>query len=453
MMHLFARKALLSGGWADKVRFVIDAGQIACIESDTVAEPGDELAGIVIPGLCNAHSHAFQRALVGRTEVRGPEKHDTFWTWRRLMYALSAQLTPATMTAIARQAYTEMLASGFTSVVEFHYLHGATDGRTASTDMVAALLHAADDSGIRMTYVPILYERGDFDDAALTAEQQRFALSIEGFLDHYRQASGLVATPHSMGIGAHSLRAVSGDSLDVIARQAVADDVPMHLHIAEQQREVDRCLTSYRARPVRWLLDRFAVDARWTLVHATHMDAEEVVLLAQSGAVACLCPSTEANLGDGFFRLGEYLESGGKIAIGSDSHVTINPFEELRWLEYGQRLLAQKRNVAAIGRTGSGSRLFASALEGGAQSAGRASGALREHGPADLIALDGDSPLFAGHDAGSVLDALVFSGLPLPIDRVMVNGVWCVANGLHRQASEAAEAYAHAIAGINLDMR
>lgn len=450
MTDVFAQKALLAGGWANNVRLGITAGRVVRLESDAAAKPGDTVAGIVIPGLCNAHSHAFQRALVGRTEHRGADKMDTFWTWRRLMYALSAQLTPAALTAIARQVYTEMLASGYTSVVEFHYLHGAAAGKPDPMAMFNALSNAANDSGIRMTYVPVLYERGDFDGTALAPEQQRFALSLDGFLDHYREAADWVVSPHSMGIGAHSLRAVSAAALDVIANQATTDAVPVHLHIAEQQLEVDRCLGHYRARPVRWLLDNFAIDDRWTLVHATHMDAEEVVLLAQSGAVVCLCPSTEANLGDGFFRLQEYLDLGGKISIGSDSHVTVNPFEELRWLEYGQRLLAQQRNVAANEHTSTGSRLFTSIVAGGALSAGRTSGKLREGAPADLLVLDDNSPMFAGHESESLLDALLFSGLPPPIERVMVNGVWCVSDGAHRDAADTAEAYAQAVDGIDL---
>ena len=450
METFFARKVLLAEGWADNVRLRTDGGRLARIETGSTPEPGELETGIVIPGVCNAHSHAFQRALAGHTEYPGPAATDTFWTWRQRMYALAGQIDADALCDIARQAYTEMVATGYTSVVEFHYLHGASAGQSVSGAMLEALLRAADDSGIRMTFVPVLYERGDFDDPSLSSEQQRFALSLDSFLAHYANASAAIDEPHAIGIGAHSLRAVSKASLDVIVSQSAADDVPLHIHVAEQQREVDGCVSVYKARPVYWLLDNFDVDERWTMVHATHMDAEEVVLLAQSGAVACLCPSTEANLGDGIFRLREYLESDGRIAIGSDSHVTINPFEELRWLEYGQRLIERRRNVAASSTASSGRSLFLRAVDGGGRAAGRQSARLEEGGVADLIALDDDSPMLAGHDAASLLDALVFSGFTLPIDRVMVAGIWRVTDGAHRGASAAYERYAAALRRLDV---
>ena len=370
MTTLFARKALLSNGWRENVRLDIGAGRITAIAPDSVPKDDDKVVGIVIAGLCNAHSHAFQRALAGRTEYRGPAEKDNFWTWRQMMYQLANRIDAAALENIARQLYVEMVSSGYTNVVEFHYLHRQAGDSAVTDAMLNALLNAANDSGIRMTYVPILYERAGFTNKALSAEQEGFALSLDDFMAHYQRAGNLLESPHSLAIGAHSLRAVSSESLGRLAEVAKADNVPIHIHVAEQQREIDECLGAYHARPVYWLMDNFDVDGQWCLVHATHMDMDELELVAKSGAVVCLCPSTEANLGDGLFRLQPYLENDGCIAIGSDSHVTVNPFEELRWLEYGQRLVAQERNVAAIRMRNTGRSLFERAAVGGASAAG-----------------------------------------------------------------------------------
>jgi formimidoylglutamate deiminase len=314
--------------------------------------------------------------------------------------------------------------------------------------MFDALVTAARDSGIRLTYVPVLYERAGFDQPEPDADQRRFATTLREFEQHYARARKAATAGVSVGIGAHSLRAVSPPSLARVARIASADGVPMHMHVAEQQREVDQSLAALQKRPVRWLLDQFEVDEHWCLVHATHMDAEECARLAGSGAVVCVCPSTEANLGDGLFPLEQYLESDGRIAIGSDSHVSINPFEELRWLEYGQRLAAQKRNVAAIRERHTGRSLFERAVAGGALAGGRSHGQLKKGADADLVVLDDDSPMLLGHDARSLLDALVFSGFTLPIDRVMTQGEWRVVDGRHLGRDHARAEYARVIAGL-----
>jgi formimidoylglutamate deiminase len=308
--------------------------------------------------------------------------------------------------------------------------------------MFEAIATAAELSGIRLTYVPVLYERAGFEQAEPTQDQQRFARTIDDFLEHYERVKGLAADRFSVGTGAHSLRAVTQDSLSKIASVAAADGAPMHIHIAEQQREVDQCMHAYGARPVEWLLDRHEVNEHWCLVHATHIDDEEIAAVSDSGAVVCLCPSTEANLGDGLFPLQRFLQQKGRIAIGSDSHVSINPFEELRWLEYGQRLISHQRNIAAIRRNQTGRSLFELAAEGGALATGQAGGCLRTGNNADLIVLDDDSPMLVGHSTRSLLDALVFSGFTLPIDRVMVRGEWRVIEGRHKDAIPAREDYA-----------
>jgi formimidoylglutamate deiminase len=431
MTILFARKALLPGGWTDDVRLTLDDGRISDVESGVMAGDGDDIAGCVIPGLCNAHSHAFQRALAGHTEERSPAGRDNFWSWRERMYGLAGRVGASELTAIARQAYCEMLRSGYTSVAEFHYLHRDPLNPAAIDTMFEAITTAASESGIRLTYVPVHYERAGFEDPEPTARQASFAMPVDDFLQHFERVATRCEGPISIGIGAHSLRAVSQESLQRIAAVAGDTGVPMHIHIAEQQREVEQCLASYGRRPVRWLLENFDVGSNWSLVHATHMDQDEVAALAGSGAVAVLCPSTEANLGDGLFRLHDYLEHDGRIAIGSDSHISINPFEELRWLEYGQRLVSQSRNVVSLRDSHVGSELFSRALEGGALASGQRAIGIEPGAPADIVALSDDDPMLAGHNDESRLDALVFSGYPLPVERVMVNGCWCVEETMH----------------------
>ena len=447
MTTIFARKALLPGGWANDVRLDIEAGKIAAVA------PGSRVTGAalgcLIPGLCNAHSHAFQRALAGHTEQRSPAGRDNFWSWRERMYALAGRVEAAALTAIARQAFCEMLRAGYTSVAEFHYLHRDPTEAREDDAMFEALLTAARDSGIRLTYIPVHYERAGFEDPEPTAQQASFAMTIEAFIGHYERVASRRSPTVNIGIGAHSLRAVSPASLEQIAAVA-ASGVPMHIHVAEQQREVDQCFSSYGRRPVRWLLENFAVRDNWSLVHATHMDDEEIAALAASGAVAVLCPSTEANLGDGLFPLHAYLSHDGRIAIGSDSHISINPFEELRWLEYGQRLVSHSRNVVSLRDSHVGSELFGRALEGGALASGQSEVGILEGAPADLVALSDDDPMLAGHDDESRLDALVFSGYPLPVERVMVAGEWRVIDTLHVQREWARDEFVAALATLGL---
>lgn len=450
MTAIHTQKALLPNGWADDVRLTVDDGLIVAVETDTRALRGDVTTGCVVPGLCNAHSHAFQRALTGWTEERSPAGHDNFWTWRERMYAFAAAMDAERLRTIARQAYTEMLSSGYTSVAEFHYLHREPAGR-GDNAMFDAIVAAAQDSGIRLAYVPVLYERAGFDRPEPEGSQALFASTLDEFLDHARHAGAALGGRMSAGVGAHSIRAVSPESLSAIAEYASENGLPMHIHIAEQQREVDQALAYYHRRPVRWLLENFAVADNWCLVHATHMDVEEIEQLATTGSVVALCPSTEANLGDGLFPLPQFLNAGGRIAIGSDSHVSINPFEELRWLEYGQRLQAQARNVslARHGYDGHvGRELFTRAVAGGAQACGHASSGIHEGGHADLVCLDSDDPMLVGHGDKSRLDALVFSGYQLPIDRVMVGGDWLVIDGEHISLEESRVAYGETVKQI-----
>ncbi|MDJ0906174.1 MAG: formimidoylglutamate deiminase [Woeseiaceae bacterium] len=431
MTAIFARKALIHKGWATNVRLGIDAGRIVELAEDARPEAGDTEVGVLIPGLCNAHSHAFQRALAGRTEKRSPEGRDNFWTWRERMYRLAGSLDAEALAAIAGQAYAEMLISGYTSVAEFHYLHRPAGVHQPTSAMFDALREAAGQSGIRMTYVPVLYERAGFEDPQPQGQQAQFSMGVDAFLEHHAHAAAAASDRLGVGIGVHSLRAVTAESLQQVANVAAEAGIPMHLHIAEQQREVDQCLAHHGRRPVRWLLENHDVGGNWCLVHATHMDAEETLALAATGAVVCVCPSTEANLGDGLFPLRDFLSAGGRIAIGSDSHISINPFEELRWLEYGQRLASQSRNVAALEEAHVGRELFSRAHRGGARAAGMPKAGINTGAPADLVALYDDDPMLVAHGDETLLDALVFSGYRLPVDRVMVHGEWCVVAGEH----------------------
>ncbi len=450
MTTLFARKALLPNGWTDHVRLHLDDGRIGRIEAGVEAARGDDQLGYVIPGLCNAHSHAFQRALAGHTEQRSPEGRDNFWTWRERMYELAGRVSAGALTAIARQAYCEMLRAGYTSVAEFHYLHrDPTDGDAVDT-MFEAITTAACDSGIRLTYVPVHYERAGFEDPQPTERQSSFAMSVDDFLAHVERAAERCVGPINLGVGAHSLRAVSASSLHRIVEFASRDSLPIHLHVAEQQREVDECRGSYGMRPVEWLLDSFDVGRNWSLVHATHMNIEETEALARTGAVAVLCPSTEANLGDGLFPLHDFLVAGGHIAIGSDSHISINPFEELRWLEYGQRLATQTRNIVSLREGHVGSELFARALEGGSRASGQDVVGIVDGAPADLVALGDEDPMLVGHDDDSRLDALVFSGYPLPVERVMVDGRWRVEDAVHVDRDRTRDAFIAALQQVGV---
>ncbi len=430
MTTIFARKALLADGWAANVRLTARDGVLQSVAANARAGDADQIVGIVIPGVGNAHSHAFQRALAGRTEQAGPKKSDNFWSWRSKMYALANIVDADRLGVIARQLYAEMLQSGYTSVAEFHYLYRQPGADDRSIEMTQALIAAAAETGIRFTYVPVLYERAGFNQSEPSLQQRQFAMSLENFVAHYNEVrsseSGFLTA-----IGVHSLRAASADSIASIAEIAKRDQIPMHIHIAEQQQEVADCVDMHGVRPIEYLLREFSVDDRWCLVHATHINEAEIEALVQTGAVVCLCPTTEANLGDGLFPAEHWITSGGKTAIGSDSQVSVNPFEEIRWLEYGQRLTSQKRNVISMGDKSTGRSLFDAVVSGGAVACGSKDTSLLVGNAADLLALDDCHPTLAGHDSESVLDALVFCGMELPIDRVMIAGQWKVVDGKH----------------------
>ncbi|HKX08656.1 MAG TPA: formimidoylglutamate deiminase, partial [Stellaceae bacterium] len=378
MTTLFAKSALLPTGWAENVRLSVDAnGSLTAVEPGATPGDAERLAGPVLPGMPNLHSHAFQRAMAGLTERASPTGDD-FWSWREAMYRFLAVLEPEDVRAIAAQLYLDMLKAGYTGVAEFHYLHHGRDGRpyTDRAAMSEAVIAAAKETGIAITLLPALFLSSGFGGAAPTESQRRFVNGVDDMM-------ALIETTRRrhagnpevrVGLAHHSLRAVSPDALAAAtaALRALDPEAPVHIHVAEQTREVEQCLAWSGARPVQWLLDYAPVDRSWCLVHATHMDEAETRRLAATGAVAGLCPTTEANLGDGFFPLLPYMEARGRWGVGSDSHVSLSPIEELRWLEYGQRLRERRRALAPLGQPEStGLVLWQSAVAGGAQALGR----------------------------------------------------------------------------------
>lgn len=427
-MTLWFETALLPGGWAQQVRVTLAGGRIASIEAGAEAQPGNERYAVGLPGLPNLHSHAFQRAMAGLAEAPGGAGRDDFWSWRDTMYRLVGRLTPDDVAAVAAMAFMEMLEAGFTRVGEFHYLHHDPDGRAYAEParMAAAVAEASAETGIALTLLPVFYAHSGFGGAAPNAGQRRFINDLDGFA---RLREGCAEVLRSLdgavlGFAPHSLRAVTPEELSVLL--AMAPDGPVHIHVAEQVPEVEACLVWSGKRPVQWLLDSAPVDARWCLVHATHVDVAELAGIAASGAVVGLCPITEANLGDGLFPVGEFLDGGGRFGVGSDSNVRIDAAEELRLLEYGQRLVRRQRNVLARDGLSTGRTLFVRALEGGAQALGGEPVALAAGAPADIVALRGDGE---GASGDALLDRRIFS--QGSVDTVWRAGRQVVRDGRH----------------------
>lgn len=435
--------ALLPEGWADNVRLTLDGGKILRVEKGVAAGKGDERHAIAISGLSNLHSHAFQRGMAGFAERRGPDG-DNFWTWREVMYRFLERLGPEEVEAIAAQAYVEMLETGFTRVGEFHYLHRAPDGTpyANAAEMAERIAAAADMTGIGLTLLPVFYAHANFGGAAPVPGQRRFIDDLDGFARLMEASRRAVVrlTDARIGVAPHSLRAVTAEELQAVV--ALAQDGPVHIHAAEQVKEVEDCLAWSGARPVEWLLDRAAVDARWCLVHATHMTEAETRALAKSGAVAGLCPVTEANLGDGIFPAAAYLAAGGRFGLGTDSNVLIDPAAELRGLEYAQRLTHRARNVlaSAAGRS-TGRALFDRALAGGAQALAAEPAGLRAGATADLVSLDPGHPALAGRAGDFVLDSWIFAGSRGAVDTVWRHGEKLVENGRHKERDGVAARY------------
>jgi formimidoylglutamate deiminase len=455
---LFADYAYLPDGWRRNVLLEWDAyGTLKHVTPDTSAPPAGvaRAAGPVLPGMPNLHSHAFQRAMAGLTEYRA-NATDNFWSWRDLMYRFAAKISPQGLAAVAQWLYIEMLKAGYTSVCEFHYVHHTPEGSryVNAAELAERVVDAAQTSGIGMTMLPVLYQYSGFGARAPRADQQRFINTPESLLDLLGKLRD--ARPESValryGVAPHSLRAVSEQSLRGLLDGLDTDlpGAPVHIHIAEQTAEVDACLETEGARPVQWLLDRFHVDPRWCLVHATHVDANETSALAKSGAVAGLCLTTEANLGDGIFPAHTYLEEQGRFGIGSDSHIGVDWRAELRLLEYGQRLLRRQRNVLASAEAPFvADRLFAAALDGGAHATGRAVGGLKAGYRADWLVLDADHASIAEHAPDAWLSGVVFCEHgETPIRDVYTGGEKVVDNRRHRDEERAYAQYRVALAEL-----
>lgn len=387
-----------------------------------------------LPGIANLHSHAFQRAMAGMAERQG-DPNDSFWTWRETMYGMAARFTPEQLRAVAAQLYVEMLEAGYTSVCEFHYLHHRPDGgfyddRAA---MSRALIEAARETGIRLTLLPVLYMTGGFDGRELSERQRRFGHTVEDYLCLLADLRGEENDSLKIGCALHSLRAVPPEAMrEVLA--ALPAESRIHIHISEQIAEVKESMALRGARPVRWLLGNAEVDQRWTLVHATHLDEGEVRDVAASGATVAICTTTEANLGDGLFPLRDYLDAGGRWGIGSDSHVSVSPVEELRWLEYGQRLITRHRNIASsIAEPSVGEILLQGAWQSGADSSG--------FDVQDEIVLDADAPALIGATKADIADRWLFAGNRNPVKEVTVAGKRVVAGGQHHDRDAVARDY------------
>ena len=424
-MRIFASRALLPDGWAADVALTIAGGSFAHIEPHSAREPDDVVTGSIVPGMPNVHSHAFQRAMAGHAERRGLE-NDDFWTWRSQMYELANTLDPETLYAAARPVYEQMLRSGYTAVAEFHYIHRDLRGAWYAdrAAMSLALVRAARDAGIAICLLPALYAHGGADGRALSPHQRRFATAPDDILAIAQRVRSVYASDANVVVGvcAHSLRAVLPDELRALIAGSPLD-VPIHLHIAEQEAEVDDVRAVHGATPVRWLLDAFDVNKRWCLIHGTHTGNDDLADVGCRGAVVGLCPTTEANLGDGLFRFNNYFERGG-WGIGSDSNVTISPFAELCLLEYGQRLRQRRRIITAAPGESCGDTLWSGAARGGAQAVGRATGTLAAGQRADLLVLaDGRT------DGPDPLDRAIFADHAAVPRHVMAGGIWRVRDG------------------------
>ncbi len=432
-MRLFAADALTPQGWRRNVAIEVDAdGTIGEVVANAHGGGAEHAAGPLLPGMPNLHSHAFQRALAGRTGRVGANG-DSFWTWRQAMYAFLDQVDADAFEAIAAQAYVEMLKAGYTAVVEFHYVHHDPRGKpyVDPAELARRIIAAASETGIGLTLLPVFYAHAGFGGMPPVAGQRRFVHAIDAYARLIAALAQDTATAGwNLGVAPHSLRAVTPEELAAVVALAPRN-APIHIHAAEQAQEVAACVAWSGARPIEWLLEHAGLDARWCVVHATHMTPDETSRLAGSGAIAGLAPTTEADLGDGTFAARAYVDAGGALGIGSDSNTVIDPFAELRQLEWSQRLARQARNVLAAVDAPVGQTLYAMAARGGAQAQSRAAGAIARGYRADFIVFDADDPALAAQSVDTMLDAAIFGPCRHPVRDVMVGGRWLVRDGHH----------------------
>lgn len=451
MRHaLHVSHALLPSGWARQVRIEFEDGMITAAAADAPRDGAEHVDGIAVPGMPNLHCHAFQRGMAGLAERRGPAG-DSFWTWRDVMYRFLDRLTPDDVEAIAAFAYAEMLERGFTAVGEFHYLHHDRDGAPYADigEMAARIAAASVRSGIALTLLPCFYAYGGFGGAEPAAGQRRFLNTPDRFAKLSERSKAIVqsAPRGRIGVAPHSLRAVTADTLRAVV--AVSPAGPIHIHAAEQIKEVSDCIAWSGRRPVEWLLDELPVDRRWCVIHATHMQPQETQRLAASGAVAGLCPLTEASLGDGIFDAPGLLAAHGRFGVGTDSNIDVDPAGELRQLEYSQRLAHHARNIIATKEGEStGRRLFDEALIGGAQALDQPMGALARGNGADIVILDAGHPDIAGGSGDNWLDAWIFVAGRAAVREVFAGGARVVSQGRHIARAEIAARYRSTMARL-----
>ena len=452
---MWAPQAWVQGQWQNQVLLHIDAqGHWGDVQANVATPPPGTtvLAGPVLPGLVNAHSHAFQRAFAGLAERRETSS-DTFWSWRDRMYGVAQRITPAQLRAVAAHLYLELLRGGYTQVCEFHYLQHAPDGQPyeAPHTLAWAVADAAADIGMGLTLLPVLYERAGFQQPQLRDDQRRFAMNATQVWAAHQAFAASGRPLLNAGVAIHSLRAAAPESIHALRQLAEHMHGPLHIHVAEQQAEVDDCLQATGQRPLQWLASQGLLDARWQLVHATQSTPDEIEAIARSGAGVVICPSTEANLGDGLCDLPGWLAAGVPISLGSDSHVTRDAAEELRWLDYGQRLQHRQRNIAAApdqGQPATAHRLWQSCQDGGAQAAGFSHWGLQAGARADALVLDATAPSVLGIPLERLLDAWVFSSPSTPCRDVMVAGRWVVREHQHAMQSRIAAEFAQVMATL-----
>jgi len=437
---VWAASALLANGWSSQVEITIDdSGNIEDIRSGVEYQQGERYE-VLIPGIPNVHSHAHQRAMSGlgeKANIASDGSSDSFWSWRKVMYHYLERIQPEHLQHISSQLYLEMLKHGYTCVGEFQYLHHDHSGKAYHNraEMSLQCLQAANEVGLGFTALPVLYRYGGFGDAEALDGQKRFLNDADGFVEivNSLQLACKANGNYSVGIAPHSLRAVNRELLANVIEQLGVDKLAaIHVHVAEQRKEVDDCLAWSAQRPVEWLMNHFEIDTNWCLIHATHMTDAETSALAKSGGVAGICPVTEGNLGDGFFNAVDYFQCNGNWAIGSDSHTTTNPVEELRWFEYGQRLLSGKRNVLVSEQhRHTGRNLLEGIWHGGALACGRKIGKIKSGYRADFVVLDGSNPRLYSRCEDELLDSWIFSGSDNLVKHVYVGGKHVIDNGRH----------------------
>ena len=460
--HYFMPCVLLADGWANNVQLSVgEDGLISAVAQDVDPSVEDliHISGTVIPGIPNCHSHAHQRAMSGLGEKASidpatqKKASDSFWTWRTVMYHYLERIQPHHLHAIASQLYLEMLKVGYTNTAEFQYLHHDLNGASYENpaEMTLQCLQAARDVGIGFTALPVLYRHGGFGGQDALDGQKRFLNDADQFCEIVNRLFDAVSSTRaqsaSVGIAPHSLRAVTDELLnEVIQNLSTHELAAIHVHVAEQTKEVEDCLAWSGERPVEWMMNRFAVNENWCAIHATHMTEQETVRLAKSGAVAGLCPTTEGNLGDGLFDINSYSAENGSWAIGSDSHISISPVEELRWLEYGRRLFDRKRNILATEtELHTGMKLLEHALQGGKQSSGLKIAELKVGSRADFVVLEDLHPRLYGRNQSDLIDSWIFSGNENVVRDVYVSGMPMVVDGHHPKEQEIEQNYRRVI--------